>query len=204
MRGERMFKILSALESGKDTSIDILGSYLLAGMSHNPKKSIRVVNSFIDSRKESRKTKEDDRQETRRFYSFVSYLKQDGLIRKEKITGKISISITDKGKRKLEFLKESYSIQLPSFRYTYEPEEEANQDNAITIVTFDVPEKERSKRDWLRCALNNMEFNMIHKSVWMKSGQIPERFMDDLKAMKMAKYLEIFAVTKNGSLRKVI
>ena len=199
-----MFKILSALESGKDASVDVLGSYLLAGMSHNPKKSLQAVNNFIESRKEGRKAKEEDRQDVRRFYSLVSYLKQDGLIRKEKITGKITISITDKGKRKLEFLKESYSIQLPSFRYEYESEREISQDNAVTIVTFDVPEKERSKRDWLRCALNNMEFNMIHKSVWMKSGQIPERFLDDLKAMKMAKYLEIFAVTKNGSLRKVI
>jgi DNA-binding transcriptional regulator PaaX len=204
MRGERMFKILSALESGKDASIDVLGSYLLAGMSHNPKKSLQSVNNFIDSRKESRKKKEEDRQEIRRFYSFVSYLKQDGLIRKEKITGKMTISITDKGKRKLEFLKESYSIQLPSFRYEYESEEGVGRDSVVTIVTFDVPEKERSKRDWLRCALNNMDFNMVHKSVWMKSGQIPERFLDDLKSMKMAKYLEIFAVAKNGSLRKVV
>ena len=203
MRGERMFKILSALENSKEAAIDVLGSYLIAGISHNPTKSMSAAGQFLDSRKGNKTTQHEKREQTRRFYSMVRYLEEDGLVRKEYIAGMTNVSITEKGKKKLEILRTSYSVWLPSSKYQNDMDDKKTSDNVASIVTFDIPEKERAKRDWLRCALNNMDFDMVHKSVWMGTGQIPVRFLEDLRDMKMGDYIEIFAITKMGSLKKI-
>ncbi len=206
-----MFKILSALDEGKDTAVDLFGSYLICGMSYNHHKAFSCAKNFLEVRKEDRQKKREAREPVRRFYSFVGYLEKDGLVKKEEVTGEMRVFITSKGKKKLEYLKTSRTFWFPSNKYSKKmPEDiekidsqEDKKEKFFTVVTFDIPEKQRSKRDWLRCALANMNFNMIHKSVWMGGDKMPEEFFRDLKDLKISDYIEIFSIDKAGSLRRL-
>ncbi|MBI5742583.1 MAG: hypothetical protein HZA25_01965 [Candidatus Niyogibacteria bacterium] len=72
------------------------------------------------------------------------------------------------------------------------------------IVTFDVPERERRKREWLRCVLKNLKFRPVQQSVWLGRTKIPIDFLDDLKDLNMTDYVEIFEVSRQGTLRHVV
>ncbi len=203
MRGERKFKILSLLNGGKNMALDALGAYLIMGLSYNPKKGIKASRDFLRMRENDRAEKEEGYRQTRRFYTFVRYLEQDGLVRREIVEKKIFVEITPRGKERLKGIKSSKSLSFPTSKY--EKKDSSQDSNHVaTIITFDIPEKERAKRDWLRYALNNLNCNMIHKSVWMGKQGVPDKFLEDLRDMKMGDYVEIFAITKMGSLKKLM
>lgn len=74
----------------------------------------------------------------------------------------------------------------------------------LKIVVFDIPEKQRRKRNWLRDVLVNLEYTMLQKSVWVGTDKIPKEFFDDLVRLNLLRCVEILSVTKTGSLRHVI
>jgi predicted transcriptional regulator len=129
-----------------------------------------------------------------RFNDFVYHLKKDNLIYNTNRNNNKSFQLTLKGERALEEFN-SYKTKWPSYS-GYESE----KDKTLKILIFDIPEKERRKRDWLRCALKNMKFEMLQKSVWAGKRGLPKEFIDDLKRMNIFSFVEIFAVTKTGSL----
>lgn len=124
------------------------------------------------------------------FDSLLSKMKKEGLIeiRDNKL------AITEKGREKLKVAKLGL---WPRKDYQAEP------DQTIKIIIFDIPEKERKKRDWLRFNLEEMGFEMLQKSVWVGKKKIPKEFLNDLARLKIADYVEIFGVSKTGSLRKI-
>lgn len=196
MRGEITFKILSALEEAGEEAMDFLSAYLVAGLGSKG----RVAENFgkaLELRKNSKKRieKEKDRSSKHRFYSMVSYLERDGLILKKRTEVGTYVSITDKGRTQLKYFKEE---SLPPSDYG----DSSQNKNGITIITFDVPEQERRKRNWLRCALKNMDFEMIHKSVWMGTDGVAEDFLEDIRDLRLGDYVEIFQINKKGSLNK--
>jgi len=89
------------------------------------------------------------------------------------------------------------STILPNNKY------KSQSNDTLKIVIFDIPEREREKRDWLRIALKNLNFNMVQKSVWIGKAKLPKEFVQDLNRMNIFTYVEIFAVTKAGSLRSL-
>ncbi len=101
--------------------------------------------------------------------------------------------ITEKGKGALEAYRAK--ILPDSTRYKTAPSE------GVTIVSFDIPERERKKRSWLREALTNTGFEMVQKSVWVGNGGVSEEFIEDLERLKLTTYVSIFGVTKRGMLR---
>jgi|SRR3989338_6587603 len=129
------------------------------------------------------------RKARQRFYAMLSKLKRDGLIEK-KPDGWIVTAI---GKMKLAANKK----KLPSGEYGKEP------DNLLKIIIFDIPEKQRRKRDWLRRKLLDMGFKMLQRSVWAGKVKIPPEFISDLRNIEILNYIDIFEVTKTGSLRHI-
>lgn len=121
------------------------------------------------------------------FDSLLSNLKRDGLIEKE---GK-KWSITKHGRDRLK----SYDSKYPDLRYAQE-----GSDN-LMIVMFDIPERERGKRAWLRSALTNMGFKMVQQSVWAGKKKVSKRFLKDINKLQIAQYIDILTVTRSGSLR---
>lgn len=122
----------------------------------------------------------------RNFYNILQKLKNDGLIRRSK-EGWIATSL---GKEKLRFLKARFGYKA----YPVEKEEE------LTIIIFDIPERYKSKREWLRRALSEMGFKMVQKSVWSGKVGIPKEFLRDLKELDLLDCIDIFRATRFGSL----
>ena len=132
------------------------------------------------------------------FHALLNKLKRDGFIaQKEKRKGALW-HITPSGARRLARIKEKSvgSVALPLPHYT------PGGDKAIVIIAFDVPEKERRKRQWLRSALHSLEFEKIQQSVWIGKRSIPTEFVKDLKKYSMLSYVQIFAVSKGGTLKQ--
>lgn len=60
-----------------------------------------------------------------------------------------------------------------------------------TIVCFDIPEKERRSRDWLRSELIGFGFELIQKSVWF-GPPLPKEFITFLEKRKILDYVRFF------------
>ena len=60
------------------------------------------------------------------------------------------------------------------------------------IIIFDIPEKERSKRDWLRSQLKLFGFKQIQKSVWFGPRNLPKEFFAYLKELGIKEYIKMF------------
>ncbi len=134
-----------------------------------------------------------------RFYEMVHVLQRDGLVEKRS-TGSISkFFLTAEGRRRLARLREQSRRSLPdATRYVSE------SGDHLMIVMFDIPETERRKRAWLRAVLKRLELRMVQKSVWIGKRQLPQMFLDDLRRLRLQSYVEIFSVSKTGTLRPVV
>ncbi len=117
------------------------------------------------------------------FYTTLYRMKRDGLI-ESKNGGWLA---TAKGKKVI------------SEGNVYQKE----ADSTVKIVIFDVPEGIASKRAWLRSALKNLGFKMLQKSVWVGKVKLPEHFIRELRSRNLIDYVEIFGVTKSGSLKNI-
>ncbi len=63
------------------------------------------------------------------------------------------------------------------------------------LLLFDIPEKERYKRDWLRSELLGLGFEMIQKSVWL-GPRLPKDFYAYLEKEGIAQYVRVFLIKK--------
>jgi len=136
--------------------------------------------------------------ERQRFYNLLSHLQKEGLVEKHKNKkGRNSFwVITPKGEKKLKKLKEKQDKVLPKLSYKLE------KDNELKIIIFDIPEKERHKRDWLRQNLLALDFKPLQKSVWIGYTKLPEEFFEELKNLNLLSYIEIFTIHKTGTIKK--
>ena len=136
--------------------------------------------------------------ERHRFSVLLYRLKKEGLV-EEKISsrGKI-LKLTGIGKNFLaKLLHVKRGEALPPKRYKKQESKE------LKIITFDIPERDRKKRRWLRGALFNLGFAMLQKSVWTGNAEIPEPFLNDLRVLRLLPHVEIFSVSKKGTLEKI-
>ncbi len=62
------------------------------------------------------------------------------------------------------------------------------------MVLFDIPEKKRKIRNWLRLQLKLWEFEMIQQSVWLGKGPLPKEFMERLNFLGVRKCVKILRV----------
>lgn len=60
------------------------------------------------------------------------------------------------------------------------------------IIAFDVPEKMRKKRDWLRGELIVFGFKSLQKSVWFGPVPLPEYFIEEAKQRGVLQYIRFF------------
>lgn len=64
------------------------------------------------------------------------------------------------------------------------------------LISFDIPEKHKKARDWLRNQIKYWDFEMIHKSLWLGYGPMPKEFNDRLKQLGVFENVRIFKVKK--------
>ena len=186
-----MLTALGVLEKVAINQADFTRAVLFAGYGASRGKIDYEYNKIQRVRENKMWRRQESEERTRRLKNYIFQMKHDGLIEEAE---KDKFRITKKGRAKLEKLKTG----LPSRRY---PQAQSCQN--LAIISFDIPEEFHSKRDWLREVVKNMGFNMIHQSLWVGKRKIPESFVSDLENMKILEYVEIFEVTKSGTLRKL-
>lgn len=189
MKGKILSKALELLCDGAMSQVDFFAAVLASGYGA----SMGKIDYEYEKRRRATSSKESQQKELkerkRRLAVFVSKMKHDGLIRESDK----KFAISSKGKEKLDKLKTS----LPGRYY----ENKISQHSII--ISFDIPEKLRRKRNWLREVIKNLGFTMVHQSVWVGKVKIPKDFILDLENLKILEYVEIFEISKTGSLEKI-
>ncbi len=193
MKGELIFKILEFIsEAACDT-----GSFLEIFLSSS-KMNYSALKNFSNNRTAPLRTTVSDRyrQDRRKYDVMLSKLKKDGLITSE---GRRGVwNITKSGSKKLDHLREQIRSGFPNVeKYTSE-----NSDSLV-IISFDIPEVQKRKRNWVRRVLIELGFKMLQKSVWMGKIKAPKEFIEDLRILKLIDYLEIFSVGQSGTIRHI-
>ncbi len=79
-------------------------------------------------------------------------------------------------------------------RLEYIKEKPGNKKSIIII--FDIPEKHRKIRNWLRNQLKIWDFEMVQQSVWVGKGPLPRKFTDHLKILGVHKNVKMFSVVQ--------
>lgn len=189
-RGELTKRILEHL---MDASSDIV--YLFAAIVVSPygasrKQIERKMGELQEGGARTRSNSEEIKRKQQSFYSILYQLQRQGFIKKTK-DRKLLLTILGREKYK------KIQSRLPGRRY------KPQTDNNVKVVIFDIPEKERHKREWLRYQLRDLGFKMIQRSVWIGKKKFPQEFMEDIRDLKLLPYVEIFAITKTGSIRSV-
>ena len=134
------------------------------------------------------------------FRSLLSHLKREGLIVKTKDKDNARWGITKKGTGKLRqyHTKIRHPGGIAMRRY---PQEKIT---GLVIVAFDIPEKMRKKRDWLRENLIALGLTLLQKSVWVGTTAIPQEFITDVRAQKILPHVHIFSVNRRGTIEQTI
>ncbi|MFA5736870.1 MAG: hypothetical protein WCX70_02075 [Candidatus Paceibacterota bacterium] len=163
-----------------------LTSEILFFLSNNPgnyrELRSRLSSSYIDDKLRSKqyekqKTRDDDKS----FRTLLSNLKKRGYLKNNKGIW----SVTPKGLKRTKELKGFTNYcNYPKLK---------NCSGKI-IISFDIPELNRSARSWLRRALYNLDFTMLQHSVWLGPSPLPEEFIIDLKIKEIFKCLKFFTV----------
>lgn len=190
MKGSNSYLLLEFIKDSALNGLDFLEAFLTSGRS--TKLFLRKLYD-LDRKRQRRKVQvsfnsEEAKKEIKKYRLLFYKLKQDGLI--AEINRKTTLTL--KGKSKLEQLRNRFIFPEPDY-----PKESSPRS---IIVVFDIPESLRDKRSWLRSALKNLRFKMIQQSVWSGKNKIPVEFLNDLHAMNLSRYVEIFEVVKYGSL----
>lgn len=187
-RGELTKRILEHL---MDASTDIV--YLFAAIVASPYGASRkqIERKMWELREGAGRDKPDlekMKQRRQNFYSMIYKLQREGFIKKTK-NRKLLITVLGKEKYK------KILSHLPRKHY------QAQIDNSLKVIIFDIPEREKYKREWLRDQLRDIGFKMLQKSVWIGRRKFPSEFMEDIRDLKLLPYVEIFSVAKTGSVQ---
>jgi len=79
-------------------------------------------------------------------------------------------------------------------------------DGKWRLVIFDVPERIRGRRDFLRKELVAMGFHQLQKSVWVTPYPLPDDFFDIMDELELGKHFRIVTadgIRDDGDLRTV-
>jgi|SRR3989339_483299 len=111
--------------------------------------------------------------------SVLSQLKRDGLVQRSGSKMKSVWKATHEGKKYIQKAGKELFIQ---------------EDGVQRLVIFDIPEKDRKKRNWLRNKLISLKYKMLQKSVWIGYAPLPKRLMHEINLMRLQSHVYIFSV----------
>ncbi|MDO8469526.1 MAG: hypothetical protein Q7S84_00715 [bacterium] len=144
----------------------------------------------------ARAERRDERLRSRlRYYRTITDLVHDGIVERHGRGGAATVRLTERGLRERQLRAKRPHVPDPG---SYPPGPDRT---AITIVSYDIPERERWKRDWVRAVLVRNEYRKLHQSVWLGTRSLPERFLKDARTLRILHHLEIFEVGREGTLK---
>lgn len=198
MKGNLTLKILQTLKEMSFEGVELCEAILVAGYGGSGSKIRKLADDLREKRLvKNKNTLVIEKHYRRSYQKLVSKLKTQGLLKVEDKGGEDFFSITATGKSKLAALESEAQRRLPKVSY-----ELASSAHPI-IISFDIPEKQKRKREWLREVLKRLGLKMVQKSVWIGLGRVPKQFLEDLEKLNLLECVEIFEVGKTGTLRHV-
>ena len=135
------------------------------------------------------------RAKKRRLSGMINRLKKAGVIRQD---GKRFI-LTKEGTKTLKESKGCYDLcSAPSFYPQF-----ASKTDETIIVIFDIPEKERWKRNWFRRVLWVIGFTKLQQSVFVGHYTIPKQLLIDVEKLSLRRCVHFFTVKNSGSISEI-
>lgn len=131
------------------------------------------------------------------FNILLHRLKTDGLITLTD-SSNAQFKISMKGISWLRKILEVPHVSSPDYTKKVE-----KSDKTI-IISYDIPERLRTQRSWLRLRLKEMHFQKMQQSVWLGKVKLPEEFIADLTRYSIDRYIEIFEITKAGTIKHTL
>jgi len=122
--------------------------------------------------------------------AILSKLKQEGLVKRIGSKRHSIWNITPKGKKRLE-------------NNINKKREFKKESDILRLVIFDISEKDRKKRNWLRYQLVMLNYKMLQKSVWIGRRSLPENFIHKLHVLNLQNNVHIFSINQEGTLPKI-
>mgnify|MGYP001602550171 CR=1 FL=1 len=119
------------------------------------------------------------------FSSLLTRMQREGLVSRSGSKQRSFWRLTVSGER---HLREQERHSLPGV------------DGVCRVVVFDVPEKERAKRNALRLELIAAGFRQLQRSVWYGERPLPGDFIELIDAMNLRRHVHIFSVRDRGTL----
>ncbi|MBM3257261.1 MAG: CRISPR-associated endonuclease Cas2 [Candidatus Liptonbacteria bacterium] len=194
MKGDFTIAVLERLAEAAMEMGDLTLAVLEAGYGASSGRILQAKEQIEMRRVRKRHEREQYDRIRKRCYNILAWLEQDGFIeRKEK-----KFFTTFQGSRYLKKLLERKKKALPPPQYVI------TKSVTTIIVAFDIPEKERRKREWVRQALRRIGCMMLQKSLWVGRVKVPREFLDDLAKLGLIEAVEIFEIGKKGSLRQIL
>jgi len=134
------------------------------------------------------------KKEMQKLSNLLSYMKKCGLVENSRDKNSSTWSITSCGRERLELIKSRGIGEDP-----FIVQNQIKKDD-LKVIVFDVPESEKRKRDWLRKSLENLDFKMLQRSVWVGNTKLPEEFIASLSNLQILSCLHIFLVKEKGTI----
>lgn len=119
------------------------------------------------------------------FSSILSQLQAQGLVARRRQSGRNYWRITPLGQK---FVADRATAERP------------RPDGKKRLVCFDIPERERDKRRWLRGELIALGYRPLQKSVWIGETPLPQEFIEDLDALALRTHVHVIPVVADGTL----
>lgn len=80
------------------------------------------------------------------------------------------------------------------FRYrAHRSDERGKGKKKDLVVAFDIPERFRAKRDWIRIELSYLGFVKLQQSVWLGPSPLPEDFVRSLQELDVLAFMRFFS-----------
>jgi len=121
------------------------------------------------------------------FVAILSQLKAQGLVKKVPRGGRQCWRLTQEGHTALAEQKHDRTLRA---------------DGQKRLVCFDIPERDRAKRQWLRGELIVCGYRQLQKSVWIGEIPLPQDFIEALDALELRGRVHVLRVESEGTLNR--
>jgi CRISPR-associated endonuclease Cas2 len=125
------------------------------------------------------------RQQRKNFAKLLSYLKKKGLIKIKDLEEKKALIITPKGKEKILRIRNEFLASLPKKR---------RKDGKWIMVAFDIPEKRKTIRNYLREKLVELGFQKLQKSIWISPYDVLKEVQEIVTNLSIEKNVKFFII----------
>jgi DNA-binding transcriptional regulator PaaX len=123
-----------------------------------------------------------DKARKRRFYRIISYLKVKGYLNIKDLKNRKAVIITPKGMEKVLRTELKFG------------DRKKRKDRKWQMIFFDIPEKRRKDRDYLRKYLGYLVYKKLQQSIWVCPYDVLKETQQIIKNYKLERFIRLLLV----------